>query len=267
MRIRLIVLALCLTACNSVRGSLTPSPEAAQPAAETVRPATPTLIATPPPIISASQVVTFTTADGVNLRGTLYGDGTTAVILSTMGAQRQETWTPFAREIAAHGYLALTYNFRYWVTDTKMQDNLRDKAAEDLRAAVAFARKQGAQRVVLVGASLGALASIKAAGDSQPAAVVIMAAPFGPFPALPSLQVNKADLQAITAPKLFINTEHDEGGFTESTRQMFEAAPDPKELHIYPGSAHGTDLFDTEQAADLTRRLIEFIERNAPAAR
>jgi uncharacterized protein len=265
MRSRLILLALCLAACHSVTGSLTPPPEATQPAAETVRPAAPTPMATPPPIISASRAVTFTTADGVHLRGTLYGDGTTAVILSTMGAQQQETWAPFAREIAAHGYLALTYNFRYWLTDTKMQDNLRDKAAEDVRAAVAFARKQGAQRVVLVGASLGALASIKAAGDSRPAAMVIMAAPFGPFPALPSLQVDTTDLQAITAPKLFINTEHDAGGFTTSTQRMFEAAHDPKELHIYPGSAHGTDLFDTDQAADLTRRLIEFIERNAPA--
>jgi dienelactone hydrolase len=184
-----------------------------------------------------------------------------------MGAQRQETWNAFAREIAARGYLVLTYNFRYWVSATKMDDSLRDKAAEDLRAAIAFMRQQGAKRVVLVGASLGALASIKAAGDDdQPAAVVVMAAPFGPFPALPSLQVNETDLQAIKAPKLFINTEHDEGGFTDSTRRMFAVAPEPKELSIYPGSAHGTDLFDTEQAADLTQQLIEFIERNAPAA-
>jgi pimeloyl-ACP methyl ester carboxylesterase len=220
-------------------------------------------VATPRLAIGASRVVSFTTADGVNLQGTLYGDGKTAVILSTMGAQREETWAPFAREIAAHGYLALTYNFRYWVSATKMQDDLRDKAAEDVRAAIAFARQQGAQHVVLVGASLGALASISC-GHTQPEAVVIMAAPFDPFPALPSLQVDTADLQAITVPKLLINTERDEGGFTESTRKMFEVAPEPKELQIYPGSAHGTDLFDTDQAAALTQRLIEFIERNAP---
>lgn len=267
MRIRLILLALCLTACSPAAASLPPSPEAPRSVVETIGPTKTVQLPTPSPVLAATRIVTFTTADGVTLQGTLYGNGTTAVILSTMGAQRQETWAPFAREIAAHGYLALTYNFRYWVSETKMQDDLRDKAAEDLRAAVAFARQQGAQRVVLVGASLGALASLKAASDSKPAAVVIMAAPFGPFPALPSLQVDKADLQVITAPKLFINTEHDEGGFTESTQKMFEVAPDPKELHIYPGSAHGTDLFDTDQSADLTLRLIEFIERNTPAVR
>ena len=267
MRGRLILLVLCLSACHSVTGTLTPAPESTLPPLQTVEPATPASTSTPSTIVSATRVVSFTTADGVNLQGTLYGSGTTAVILSTMGAQRQDTWASFAREIAAHGYLALTYNFRYWITATKMQDSLRDKAAEDVRAAVAFARRQGARRVVLVGASLGGLASIKAARADQPAAVVIMAAPFGPFPALPSLQVDTADIQAITAPKLLINTEHDAGGFTTDTRQMFEAAPNPKELQIYPGSAHGTDLFDTEHAADLTRRLIEFIERNAPADR
>ena len=130
-----------------------------------------------------------------------------------------------------------------------------------------FVRKQGAKQVVLVGASLGGLASIKVAGAARPAAVVIMAAPFGPFPALPSLQVDTADLQAITAPKLFINTEYDAGGFITSTQRMFEVAPEPKNLQIYPGSAHGTDLFNTEHAGDLTRRLIEFIEKNAPPDR
>ena len=266
MRSCLILLGLCLPACQATTASVTPSPEAPRSIAETIGPTITGQLPTPSPILAATRIVTFTTADGVTLHGTLYGNGTTAVILSTMGAQRQETWVPFARQIAARGYLALTYNFRYWVTDTRMQDSMRDKAAEDLRAAVAFVRQQGAQRVVLIGASLGALASIKAASDVQPAAVVVMAAPFGSFPALPSLQVDQADLRAIAAPKLFINTEHDQGGFTASTQQMFEAAPDPKELQIYPGSAHGTDLFDTDQASALTQRLIEFVEQSAPAA-
>jgi uncharacterized protein len=267
MRSRLILLVLCLTACQVTTAPATPAPEAPRSVVETIGPTITAQMPAPSPVLAATRIVTFTTTDGVTLHGTLYGSGTTAVILSTMGAQRQETWAPFARQIAARGYLVLTYNFRYWVTDTRMQDSLRDKAAEDLRAAAAFAREQGVQRVVLIGASLGALASIKVAGEAQPAAVVVMAAPFGPFPALPSLQVEQADLQAIAVPKLFINTEHDQGGFTASTQQMFKAAPDPKELQIYPGSAHGTDLFDTDQAAALTQRLIEFVEQNAPADR
>jgi uncharacterized protein len=265
MRSRLILLVLCLAACQATTAPATPSPEVLRSVVEPIGPTVIAQLPTPSPVLAATRIVTFTTTDDVNLHGTLYGNGTTAVILSTMGAQRQETWAPFAHEIAAHDYLALTYNFRYWVSETKMQDDLRDKAAEDLRAAIAFVRQQGAQHVILVGASLGALASIKVAGQAQPAAVVVMAAPFGSFPALPSLQVDQTDLQVLTAPKLFINTEQDEGGFTASTRKMFEVAPEPKELHIFPGSAHGTDLFATEQAADLTQRLIEFIERNAPA--
>jgi dienelactone hydrolase len=219
------------------------------------------------PALAATQIVTFTTADGIDLSGTLYGSGNTIVILSAMSDKKQDTWAPFARRIAAQGYQALTYNYRHWTLGKGMQDSLLDKAAEDLRAAVAFARRQGAKHIVLIGASLGGLASIKAASDTQPATVVVMAAPFGPFPRLPSLQVNAADLQAITVPKLFINSEQDEIGFAADTQQMFDAAPDPKDLQLYPGRAHGTDLFKTDQAEAVTQRLIDFIEQSAPADR
>jgi esterase/lipase len=266
MRIRLIVLALCLTACSPATVSLTP-PEATRSVVETIEPTKTAMPPSPAPTLEATQIVTFTTADGATLSGTLYGSGSTVVILSAMSDKRQETWAPFARQVATQGYRAFTYNYRHWTNGGKMTDSLLDKAAEDLRAAVAFARERGAKEVVLIGASLGGLASIKAASDMQPAAVVVLASPFGPFPRLPSLQVNEADLQAMTVPKLFINTERDEIGFAEDTQQMFEAAPDPKEIQIYPGSAHGTDLFKTDQAAALTQRLIEFLRQNVPPDR
>jgi fermentation-respiration switch protein FrsA (DUF1100 family) len=111
---------------------------------------------------------------------------------------------------------------------------------------------------------LGGLASIQAARDTQPAAVVVMAAPFGPFPRLPSLQVDAADLQAITVPKLFINTERDQIGFADDTQKMFDAAPEPKEIQIYPGIDHGSDVFKTDQAEALTQRLIDFLQKVVP---
>ena len=47
---------------------------------------------------------------------------------------------------------------------------------------------------------------------------------------------------------------------------MFDLAGDPKELHSYPGSAHGVQLFASEHGADLTQRLITFISASAPRA-
>lgn len=224
---------------------------------------TPTETAAPTPIVSASQVVTFTTADGATLRGTLYGSGSTAVIFSTMGAQQQDTWSKMAQATANAGYLAFTYNFRFWVSDTRIQDNLRAYIADDLRAAIAFMRGQGAKQIVLVGASLGGMATAKVAGEAQAAAVIIMAAPLSARGL--TVRVEDAELQTMTMPKLFVSSENDSTVSPADARQMVDQAPEPKTIYLYPGTAHGTELFETKYAADLTQRLLAFIGEHTPA--
>src|SRR6204780_5857150 len=58
------------------------------------------------------QHVSFTTSDGVLLRGHLYGSGSTGVILAHQYNADQSDWTDFAQGLAAHGYQALTFDFR-----------------------------------------------------------------------------------------------------------------------------------------------------------
>ena len=94
-----------------------------------------------------------------------------------MGASHQATWADLPRKMAEAGYLALTYDNRYWATPTRVDDTLLSKGVEDLRAVVDYARGQGAQRIILIGASLGGMATGKVAADLNPAAVIIMASP------------------------------------------------------------------------------------------
>ena len=211
------------------------------------------------------QVVTIPTEDSTrNLDGTLYGKNEVAVIFSNMGAQRQETWGAFVQDVAARGYMVLTYNMRYWVTDTEVDGSLRDKAAEDLRAAVAFVRGQGAKSLVLVGASLGGMATAKVAATEKPVAVVIMAAPMSANGL--DFRVEESEVTQITAPKLFIYSEDESKEISDGLKQMYDLAPQPKEIHVYSGTAHGTDLFDTEHRSDLIQRLLTFIESHASVA-
>ena len=63
------------------------------------------------PVGSQGQV-TFQTSDGVTLRGWLWGDGRTAVVLSHMFGTNQSAWYDLARKLAAQGFVALTYDFR-----------------------------------------------------------------------------------------------------------------------------------------------------------
>jgi pimeloyl-ACP methyl ester carboxylesterase len=201
------------------------------------------------------RVVTFASDDGVTLSGTLYGSGASAVVFSHMFPTDQTSWTPIAQDLAGRGYLVLTYDFRGYGKSQGAKDV--SKIDHDLRAAVAFVRAQGATRLVLVGASMGGMATAKVAAVEKPAAVIIMSAP----QSFAGLTVGDDEVKAIAAPKLFIGSEQD--GATSTTLHMFDVAPAPKDKHIYPGSGHGTYIFDTEYGADLTQRIIQFIETTA----
>ncbi len=130
---------------------------------------------------------------------TLYGAGDTAVIFTTMSDAKQETWAEMAQAVAEKGYLALTFNFRFWGDGSRIDPDLRDRAATDLVAPIDFVEGQGAQRVVLAGASLGGMTSARVAASQNPAAVIILAAPLD-WPTWPSLRVTQDDIKKIHSP-------------------------------------------------------------------
>jgi hypothetical protein len=45
---------------------------------------------------------------------------------------------------------------------------------------------------------------------------------------------------------------------------MFQNARPPKELHLYPGAAHGVAIFQTDHGQDLIERIITFANKYAP---
>ena len=68
-------------------------------------------------------------------------------------------------------------------------------------------------------------------------------------------------IRAISIPKLFINSTGD--SYASDARQMFQNARPPKELHLYPGAAHGVAIFQTDYGQDLIERIITFATTNA----
>ncbi len=249
MRTRLagliLVSSLILVACGAPPPAAAPPgnlPAAANPAAS-------------PAVKEGPRAVTFVSDDGVTLSGTLYGSGASAVIFSHMFPTDQTSWAPIAKDLAGRGYLVLTYDFRGYGASQGTKDV--SKIDHDLRAAIAFIRAQGAAKLALVGASMGGMATAKVAAVEKPDAVVIMSAP----QSFAGLVVSDDEVKAITAPKLFIGSEQD--GATGTTLHMFDVAPEPKDKHVYPGSGHGTYIFDSQYGADLTQRIIQFIETTA----
>jgi pimeloyl-ACP methyl ester carboxylesterase len=205
--------------------------------------------------ILESHTATFETPDGATIAGELYGTGKTAVVFSVMGNCRPG-WRDFAQLTAAQGMMALTYPWR-GCRDSGFPDEAElQKFVDDARGAINFVRGQGAEKIILVGASLGGLASATLAVESGASGLVVVASP----PGIPDwgFEVDPANLDT-DIPKLFITAESDSTVPASQTRQLHDLAAQPKELQVYPGSAHGTDLFQTESGEAMQQRILQFI--------
>ncbi len=203
--------------------------------------------------------VSFAAADGVALKGRVYGSGATAVVLSNMGDNNISEWEGFAPALAARGFTVLTYSYRY--TGGRFTAADAKASVTDLLGAIAYARQSGAAKVVLIGASLGGMATTKVAGSAGATAAVLMASrldlsDFG-------FRVTEQELAAMTMPKLVLTSDADSTTAPALTREVYDKAPQPKSFHSFPGTAHGARLFQTEHKADLEKRLIDFVEASS----
>ncbi|HZJ22657.1 MAG TPA: alpha/beta fold hydrolase [Anaerolineales bacterium] len=257
-------LIFIVTACAAPAATRTATPvptQEASPTAETLiitpvesafAPGDPT--AAPLDDILTTHSVTFDTEDGATIKGELYGTGRTAVIFSVMG-NCKPGWREFAQLTAAQGHMALTYQWRGCKANS-VDQALIQKFLEDTRAAITLVREQGAEKIILVGASLGGAASAKLAVESQASGLVVVASP--PSISQWGFEIESADLNT-DIPKLFITAENDNTVPAAATRALFDLAAEPREWQTYPGSAHGTDLFEGQSSAELQQRILEFI--------
>jgi len=200
----------------------------------------------------------FTAADGVTLNGQVSGRGKTALIFSNGFGVIKGTWQPLPEDLASRGYLTLLYDYRG--IGASQGRNTPDLRERDLRAAVQAARARGATSIVLIGSSFGGLLSARLAAEVEAAAVVILSAPLADG----SLAVGDDDLRALAMPKLFMVSQGDTQ-FVGDVQHMFDVAPQPKEIHVYPGAQHGSAILLTvANGADATLRLEAFLQRYAP---
>jgi alpha/beta superfamily hydrolase len=205
------------------------------------------------------KTVSFVAEDGVKLSGSVYGAGSTWAILTPQCSDgAKESWTDLAVRLGKRRYTALTYYFRGFGASQGPKDQLA--GPRDLRAATAFARSQGAKKLVLAGESCGGTISAKAYATEKPVALIVISSP----PSVPTLGVEVSDeeIRGMSAPKLFVGSEGDQ--FTAPMLQMYDTSPAPKEKVIYAGSAHAADIFYSEHGSDLLDRLTDFVVRNVP---
>lgn len=207
--------------------------------------------------------VVLVTQDGVRLAGVLYlpDDPDVAVVLAHQGTQGadQETWSSFAEYVAGQGIAALTFDFRG--IGSSGGEFERGLLAFDVYAAVDFLRAQRIPKVACIGASMGGTSCLRAAIDKDLVGVVSICS--GKSLAEPTWVLSD-DFPKLDMPKLFVATEEDVAdgystGLVHVAKNMFRKSPEPKDLRVFPGTAHGTELFHTEHAEAFRQLLVDFL--------
>ena len=205
----------------------------------------------------AGQSVNIQRPDGIHLPGTLFGSASQVVVFANMNDNNAAPWTETAELLAGAGYMALTFNYR---SDGNAFIDERD---DDLLAAVQYAIDQGAQEIVVVGASIGGPATLKALSahpELPVSGLIIIAAPTD----LGGDEITAEELAAIKAPQLYMTAEDDSHGLNVTVERLFEMAPEPKTWQTVPGSAHGTQIFGTEEGPLLQAAIVDFVMANMP---
>jgi len=219
---------------------------------------------------AGARVIHFESSDGVGLEGKLYGSGNSGVILSHQFNSDQSSWFGLSGELAADGFLVLTYNFRGYCPggDAGCSEGTKDPVAstDDLAGAVAFMNEQGVRRLALVGASMGGTASLEAAAGwaqhttTPLSGVVAISAPAS----FEGLAVGPEQLQ-FPSPKLFVAGRDDPAGAADAARSFFDNASQPKELLVLPTDQHGAPILGVEESGvgrQATGAIVDFLQKH-----
>jgi alpha-beta hydrolase superfamily lysophospholipase len=250
--IAFVVLALVAGACGGESSPGT-SPSGNPSPASTISPAAPDPASVDDCLTPSIQTVSFEASDGAPLVGAVLGSGSRGVLLAHELNSNLCAWFPFAERLAAAGYLVLSIDMRGFGASGFAPGGRYDL---DVVAGAAELHERGAQRVALMGASLGATAVLTAApqlGDTL-AGVISLSGPssFG------GLDAEEA-VAGLRVPMLLLAAEGD-GRFPQDARDLFRAAPDELDtLKLLPGFDHGTNLLRFDQAKETRRLVLSFL--------
>jgi pimeloyl-ACP methyl ester carboxylesterase len=186
----------------------------------------------------------------------VFGAGETGVIFAHMRTADQTSWFPIATALSQTSYYTiLTFDFRGYGESTG--DKEFNRVDTDLLAALDYMREElGVEHIVLVGASMGATAALIVGADQDIGGVASLS-PLATYQDVDALTA----VSRIDAPKLFIAAE-DDAPATRSLEELTALANAPTSEVIFPGSAHGTDLFAEPFGDEVERLIVNFLDAN-----
>lgn len=216
-------------------------------------------------VTSPSRTFWFRSRDGLRLDGGLVGSGSTVVVLAHQYPSDLCPWLDYADALARSGFSAFLFDFRGF---GHSQDGRTPAAAwrlqDDVAGAVAEARRQGAEHVFLVGASMGATVAAIAAPTIRPTVdgVVSLSAEWNLDPLLGSHGLNLSRVASrMTLPWVLATGSDDRLPTVAQTRALGALSRGPTHVVVVPNGGHGWSLL--QASPRLVRTLAEFYRRPA----
>ena len=223
----------------------------------------PILTKTPGPSPTPSPIeVSFPTVDNTPLVAALYNAGNRIVILAHQRNGDRTKWDGFARVLQKNRYSVLSLDFRgYGGSGGTADFNRMDS---DILAAVTFARQQlHADRIAIIGASMGGTYATAALGDPLVKGVALLSSPAK----VENFSVSLSALQLPDPLKYFIGCEADAlymaaltDMFKQSIAKQDKLHPVRAELVSLKCAAHALEIFNGPQQERLTALLLGFVQ-------
>lgn len=201
------------------------------------------------------------TGDGVRLYMIEAGSGETAAVLAHGGRSDLCDTLPFATRLVAAGYRIVAFDFR---GSGRSESPSRNPLAlgRDLAAAVAHARATGAERVFLIGSSMGGAAIVQNTSALRVEGRISLSG----TRLWPGFGINSpTGVARIRAPFLYVGSRDDWRAPLKEALAIFRrvGAAD-KQKAFYPGSDHGWQLVESSGFAAKARSLVlRWIESHA----
>jgi uncharacterized protein len=218
------------------------------------------------------------TDDGERLHGWWIGAGTDSLghlLLCHGNAGNIGDRVLHAALLTAIGFDVLLFDYRGYGRSSGSPSEAG--TYRDARAALRFLLEQprvDRSRVFYLGESLGGAVALNLALERPPAGLVLLSAftgvrelgrlhyPFVPAALVPDAYPALRRIHELRAPLLVLHGDRDDIVPLSQGRALFEAAPGPKRMHVFPGLGHN-DLFPLA-GAELAQVIASWVSGLQP---